>query len=97
MKVNEIKKELDKHGIKYTEDMKKAELEDLLKQEEELQEEDKKYVVVHEFKDLEDSGRVYQKDDPYPKNPHLKLTEERIEELTTKNNKIGKVVIKEQD
>jgi|SRR5690625_1144789 len=98
MTKDEIKKELDEYGIEYNSKATKDELKDLLDQELELQNQEKEpektYIVVHAFKDLEDGGRVYHKDDPYPKNPNLKLSEERIAQLTSKDNKIGKPLIK---
>lgn len=52
-----------------------------------------KYIVVHEvFKDLRDKGYIYKKGDEYPRDG-LKPSKKRIEELSTTNNKIGKILI----
>lgn len=52
-----------------------------------------KYVVVKDFKDLQDNDYVYKKDDPFPRTGRAK--KERIEELSTKKNKRGEVLIRE--
>lgn len=65
-----------------------------------IDETSKEYVVVHEFKDLEDSDHIYSVKDVYPHekiNDEIKinaLSESRITALTTTNNKIGKILIK---
>lgn len=65
-----------------------------------IDETSKKYVVVHEFKDLEDSDHIYSVNDVYPHekiNDEIKinaLSESRITALMTTNNKIGKILIK---
>lgn len=65
-----------------------------------IDETSKEYVVVHEFKDLEDSDHIYSVNDVYPHekiNDEIKinaLSESRITALTTTNNKIGKILIK---
>ena len=52
-----------------------------------------KYIVVYKaFKDLKDKGHIYKKGDEYPRNG-LKPSKKRIEELSTTNNKIGKILI----
>ncbi|PAD70898.1 hypothetical protein CHH83_01425 [Bacillus sp. 7586-K] len=56
----------------------------------------KKYVVVHDFKDLKDNDRVYIKDDSYPAVGAKKPTAARIKELSSTKNKMKKVLIKEQ-
>lgn len=98
MTVNEIKKELNKLGVEYDKKAKKEELLKLLnehKQEESEKEERKKYVVVFpRWKDLEDNGYIYKKGDTYPRKGYTP-TKERIKQLTTKNNKIGEVLIRE--
>lgn len=98
MTVNEIKKELDKLGVEYDKKAKKEELLKLLnehKQEESEKEEQKKYVVVFpRWKDLEDNGYIYKKGDPYPREGYTP-SEERIKQLTTRNNRIGEVLIRE--
>ena len=93
MTVNEIKKELDKLGVEYDKKAKKDELLKLLN--EHKQEVTKKYVVVFpRWKDLEDNGYIYKKGDTYPRKGYTP-TKKRIEQLTTQNNKIGEVLIRE--
>lgn len=62
-----------------------------------------KYEVVYPFRDLQDKkksfpdGRVYDViGEPYPatKEMEKKLTPERLEELSTDQNKLGRPVIK---
>ncbi|MEK4922390.1 hypothetical protein MKX78_10760 [Cytobacillus sp. FSL R5-0569] len=55
-----------------------------------------RYTVLVGFTDLEDNNKVYKKDKPYPRPASKKVTKERIEELTTSNNKRGIPLIKEQ-
>jgi hypothetical protein len=57
----------------------------------------KKYIVVHDFRDLKDNNAIYFKGDIYPKGDDVVVDEQRIKELSTTKNKIGKVLIKEQD
>ena len=52
-----------------------------------------KYVVVKDFTDLQDGGHVYKKGDAFPRTGRAK--KERIDELSTKKNKRGEVLIKE--
>ncbi|MEM5598409.1 hypothetical protein AAHB53_22620 [Niallia circulans] len=66
-----------------------------VKKEEETKE--KKYVVVHDFKDLKDNDRIYIKDDPYPAEGAKNPTAARIKELSSTKNKMNRVLIKEQD
>lgn len=66
-----------------------------VKNEEETKE--KKYVVVHDFKDLKDNDRIYIKDDPYPAEGAKNPTAARIKELSSTKNKMKRVLIKEQD
>ncbi|NMA65322.1 MAG: hypothetical protein GX957_03660 [Clostridiaceae bacterium] len=65
--------------------MKKAELLDLLPS--------KKYIVVKYFEDLQDSRHPYKKGDTFPREG-LKVSKERIEELSTIQNKRQTVFIK---
>jgi len=57
-----------------------------------------KFKVLHPFRDLEDTnktfpnGREYTEGDLYP-SVYLDLSEERVEELSTKKNKIGRPLI----
>lgn len=54
---------------------------------------EEKYVVVYKaWKDIEDDNHLYKKGDTYPREG-LKPTKKRIKELSSKNNKIGEVLI----
>lgn len=55
------------------------------------------YKVVHEFKDLEDNNFIYGQGDTYPRAEKSieEISKERIKALSTKKNKIGKVLIEE--
>jgi hypothetical protein len=63
---------------------------------------DNQYEVVHPFRDLQDkkksfpNGRVYNVGDSFPATREMdkQLTPERLEELSSNKNKIGKVLIK---
>lgn len=50
------------------------------------------YRVVRRFKDLKHKGHVYEVGDVYPAEG-FKAPKKRIEELSTTNNKYGKVYI----
>lgn len=52
-----------------------------------------KHVVIQDFKDLQDNEHIYRKGDKFPHAGRVK--KERIEELSTENNKIGMPVIQE--
>ncbi len=56
----------------------------------------KKFVVVHDFKDLKDNNHIYIKGDPYPRASNQKVSAARIKELSSTKNKMKKVLIKEQ-
>lgn len=57
--------------------------------------EKKKYQAVVDFKDLQDKEKIYRKGDTFPKPGNKKVEEERLEELLSSDNKMGKPVIKE--
>ncbi|EHJ08439.1 hypothetical protein [Staphylococcus simiae] len=57
----------------------------------------KKFEVLHKFVDLEDKKKVYNIGDTYPKPANKKVSHERILELSTSDNKQGKVLIKEMN
>ena len=57
--------------------------------------EDKKYVVIEDFKDLQDKNKVYTKGDTYPNPANKKVSKERLEELASTKNKQNRPVIKE--
>lgn len=54
-----------------------------------------KYEVLHKFIDLEDKKKVYDVGDRFPKPANKKVSHDRILELSTSDNKRGKVLIKE--
>lgn len=54
---------------------------------------EEKYIVVYKaWKDIEDDNHLYKKGDTYPREG-LKSTKKRIKELSSKNNKIGEILI----
>lgn len=56
------------------------------------------YKVIKRFKDLKDNDHIYEENDVYPR-AGVKLEDipqKRIKELTTKKNKIGEILIKEE-
>lgn len=55
----------------------------------------KKFTVLHAFTDLQDKDKVYNVGDSFPKPANKKVSEKRIEELSTDNNKQGKALIQE--
>lgn len=59
--------------------------------------EGKKYIVIHDFKDLKDNEKIYIAGDVFPKTGSKKPSAARIKELSSKSNNIGKQLIKEQD
>jgi len=89
MTVKEIKEKLDELGVEYNDKMRKAELIELLNP--------KKHVVVYDFKDLQDNGFIYVEGDTFPREENKHVSQERIDELLSKQNKIGKQLIREQD
>ena len=50
------------------------------------------YKVIEDWKDFEDNDYIYYKGDPYPREG-LEVSEERIQELSTKDNKRNQVLI----
>ncbi|WP_273128954.1 hypothetical protein [Bacillus weihaiensis] len=58
---------------------------------------EKKYVVVHDFRDLEDGNTIYIKGDIYPRRADSIVDEDRIKELSSTKNKLGRVLIQEQE
>jgi hypothetical protein len=51
------------------------------------------YKVIHSFKDLQDNEHIYKVGDTYPRQG-VHADKERINELKTAKNKIGKPLIK---
>ncbi|GKV64680.1 MULTISPECIES: hypothetical protein [unclassified Sporosarcina] len=54
-----------------------------------------KYEVLHDFKDLEDKGKIYRKGNSFPQPANKKIKKDRIEELSSTKNKLGKKLIEE--
>lgn len=54
-----------------------------------------KYKVIKDFKDLQDNNHIYRAGDKYPRKGKSKA--ERIEELSTSNNKLNTPLIEEVD
>lgn len=54
-----------------------------------------KYVVLHDFTDLQDKNKVYRKGETYPRPTNKKVTKNRIEELSSNKNKRKMPLIKE--
>ncbi|WP_100373074.1 hypothetical protein [Bacillus sp. FJAT-45037] len=52
------------------------------------------YEVLEDFKDLKDKNKIYRKGDTYPKPVNKKISEARLEELSSANNKLGAPLIK---
>lgn len=58
-----------------------------------------KYIVVYPFKDLNDNNYEYQVNKTYPRESMtdeekiIALSQERLSQLTTLNNKIGQILI----
>lgn len=50
------------------------------------------YKVIKDFKDLQDNNHIYYKGDPFPREG-AEVSEERIEELASENNKRNTVLI----
>lgn len=50
-----------------------------------------KYKVIRAFKDLQDENHIYHVGDKYPRKGRIK--KERIEQLSTNDNKHGKPLI----
>lgn len=98
MKVHEIKGKLTELGVEFDDKLNKPELVKLLKDNFKKGESTrKKYIVIHDFKDLKDNNTIYIKGDIYPRRADAKVDDDRIRELSSTNNKIGKVLIKEQE
>lgn len=53
------------------------------------------YVVIHDFKDLQDKNKIYRAGDVYPSPANKKVNEKRLNELKSKNNKNGVQYIRE--
>ncbi|WP_239745198.1 hypothetical protein [Mammaliicoccus sp. F-M27] len=53
-----------------------------------------KYEVVNYFEDLQDKSKAYNVGDTFPKPANKKVSHDRLLELSTTDNKQGKVLIK---
>lgn len=47
------------------------------------------YTVLHDFKDLQDKNKIYRTGDTYPTPANKKVSEERLKELQSTNNRLG--------
>lgn len=56
---------------------------------------DVRFEVIRDFKDLQDKNKIYRAGDSYPTPANKKITEKRLEQLKTKNNKNGIQYIRE--
>lgn len=99
MTVEEIKQKLDELGVEYNNRVRKDKLLKLLNEHSETVEEkeaekpkQKAYNVVYRFKDTQDNNKVYRPGDKFN---YVGKSKDRIQELSSTNNKIGKVLIKE--
>lgn len=54
-----------------------------------------KYIVIERFEDRD--GKQYKKGEVYPRPANKKVTKKRLEELTTKNNNVGRPFIKQEE
>ena len=54
------------------------------------------YIVISSFKDLTDNEFEYAVGDPFPREGRTidEISKERLEQLTSKNNKKGRILIK---
>ena len=55
------------------------------------------YVVLSNFRDLEDGEKSYKTGERFPKPANKKVSKKRLDELLSKDNKVGKPVIKAAD
>ncbi|MFD2046012.1 hypothetical protein ACFSTA_12520 [Ornithinibacillus salinisoli] len=93
---DELKKLLEQQDNTEHEPKEETQSSEPTAQEELANLESKQYVVIHDFKDLQDNDTIYIKDDIYPKT-ETKISDDRIKELMSSENKIGKPLIQEQD
>lgn len=56
----------------------------------------KQYIVVKDFSDIQDDRHVYHAGDTFPR-MGLEVSEERVAELASKDNKRGEILIAEQE
>lgn len=60
-----------------------------------MAEKEVKYITTTAFVDLQDDGKEYEEDKPFPRPANKKIPKKRIDELLSSDNKLGKPVIKE--
>lgn len=53
------------------------------------------YQVIHDFKDLQDKNKIYRAGETYPTPANKKVSDKRLDELMSKNNRLGVAVIAE--
>jgi len=53
------------------------------------------YVVIKDFKDLQDDNHIYRAGDKYPRKGRAK--KERVEELSGSDNRRGEPLIREEE
>lgn len=58
---------------------------------------DVSYVVVHDFKDLQDKNKIYRAGDVYPSPANKKISDKRLNELKSKSNRNGVQYIREAE
>ena len=56
----------------------------------------KQYIVVKDFSDIQDDLHVYHAGDTFPR-MGLEVSEERVAELASEDNKRGEILIAEQE
>ena len=56
----------------------------------------RQYIVVKDFSDIQDDRHVYHAGDTFPR-MGLEVSEERVAELASKDNKRGEILIAEQE
>lgn len=56
----------------------------------------KQYIVVKDFSDIQDDRHVYHAGDTFPR-MGLEVSEERVAELASRDNKRGEILIAEQE
>lgn len=54
-----------------------------------------KYETLEPFKDLQDKGKVYGKGKPYPQPANKKVHKDRLQQLLSSDNALGRPVIRE--
>lgn len=55
------------------------------------------YRVIHQFADLQDNNHIYNPGDKFPRASKKRVSNARLEELSTDKNKIGVPLIEKED